>query len=95
MSHPPKLDRVVAHFPALAGLTPEHLGLLAGAVHYPTLAAGDVAYEPEWPCPNYLMCLEGRTRVFKLSAGGREMLIYKVASGGSCFLSTDCMVMYS
>lgn len=86
------LDRLVAHFPALAGLSPEHRGLVGAHVQFPTLKPGDVAYEPDWPCPNYLMCLEGRTRVFRMSESGREVLIYKVAAGGTCVLTTQCLL---
>jgi CRP/FNR family transcriptional regulator, anaerobic regulatory protein len=87
-----KLDRVISYFPALGALAPEHLAFLGAHLHFPTMQAGDIAYEPDQECPNYLMCLEGRTRVFKLSASGREMLIYKVVSGGTCVLTTQCLL---
>ncbi len=38
------------------------------------------------------MCLEGRTRIFRMSEGGREVLIYKVGPGGTCALTTQCLL---
>ena len=38
------------------------------------------------------MCLEGRTRNFKTSDNGREMLLYNVADGDTCVLTTQCLL---
>ncbi len=92
MAHPQKLDRLIARFPTLRGLAPDHLEMIGSRVSFPTMRAGDTAYEPDWDCPNYLMCLDGRTRVFKMSAAGREVLIYKVVAGGTCVLTTQCLL---
>ena len=56
------------------------------------LEAGAIAYELQDACANYLMCIDGRTRVFRMSEGGREMLIYKVGAGGTCVLTTQCLL---
>ena len=56
------------------------------------LEAGAIAYELQGACANYLMCIDGRTRVFRMSEGGREMLIYKVGAGGTCVLTTQCLL---
>jgi CRP/FNR family transcriptional regulator len=53
---------------------------------------GAVAYREDWPCPNYVMCVDGRTRVFKQSDTARELLIYQVQSGGTCVLTTQCLL---
>jgi CRP/FNR family transcriptional regulator len=38
------------------------------------------------------MCLDGGTRTFKTSSSGRELLLYKVAAGGTCVFTTQCLL---
>lgn len=85
-------DAWLTSFPALQKMHPDHLALAQDHVQFPTLAAGDVAYRQGWDCPNYVMCIGGRTRVFKTSETGREILIYQVVSGGTCALTTQCLL---
>jgi CRP/FNR family transcriptional regulator len=68
---------------------------IATVVQFPVLDAGRIVYEQEASCDNYLMCLEGRTRAFKPSNGGRKMLIYKVQGSGTCMLTTQCLLSQS
>lgn len=82
----------LARFPKLNTLQPDHLDDVLASATFPVLEAGDVAYREEWPCPNYVMCVDGRTRVFKMSPSARELLIYQVQSGGSCVLTTQCLL---
>ena len=89
------IDRLVERFPFLQTLAPAEFDRFAGVLQFPVLQPGQVAYELETPCPNYLMCIEGRTRIFKSSDGGREMLLYKVEDGGTCVLTTQCLLSRS
>jgi CRP/FNR family transcriptional regulator len=79
-------------FPPVAALPNDDFARIARVIHFPTLAAGQVAYEQEGACENYLMCIEGRTRITKMSSAGREMLLYKVEDGGTCVLTTQCLL---
>lgn len=92
MAYPQQIDRWVARFPVLGDIDATHRRLLFDQAAFPVMEAGDVAYEEHWECPNYLMCLDGLTRVFKVSSAGREMLIYKVGPGGTCVLTTQCLL---
>jgi CRP/FNR family transcriptional regulator len=38
------------------------------------------------------MCIDGRTRVFKTSESGREILLYQVGPGETCVLTTSCLM---
>lgn len=87
-----RIDRWAERFPTLGGLPASEFRRIAEVLHFPVLEAGQIAYEQEGACENYLMCIEGRTRVFKLSSGGREILIYKVENGGTCVLTTQCLL---
>ena len=87
-----KVERWIDRFPPIQALSPAHLQLARGTVQFPVLEAGATAYELDGACAHYLMCLEGRTRIFRMSEGGREVLIYKVGPGGTCALTTQCLL---
>jgi hypothetical protein len=55
-----------------------------------TSCARGVAYRRH--CHNYVMCIEGQTRVFKTSESGREILLYQVGPGETCVLTTSCLM---
>ena len=38
------------------------------------------------------MILEGRIKVVKLAASGRELVLYRVAPGGSCIITSSCLL---
>jgi CRP/FNR family transcriptional regulator, anaerobic regulatory protein len=90
-----KLNRWAAQFPFLAKLPKEDFARIADTIHFAALKSGEIAYREEWECPNYIMCVDGRTRVYKTNAAGREVLIYKVESGGTCVLTTQCLLSNS
>lgn len=87
-----RIERWVERFPVMRALSATHLQMARGTVQFPVLEAGATAYELDGECLNYLMCIEGRTRVFRMSEAGREMLIYKVTGGGTCVLTTQCLL---
>ncbi|AWI88417.1 MULTISPECIES: Crp/Fnr family transcriptional regulator [Methylobacteriaceae] len=87
-----QVERWIERFPLIKGFSAAHLQIARGTVHFPILEAGAVAYELDGACANYLMCIDGRTRVFRMSEGGREVLIYKVGAGGTCVLTTQCLL---
>ena len=86
------VERLVARFPFLQTLASDEYACFTRSLMFPVLEAGQTAYALEEACPNYLMCIEGRTRIFKTSEGGREMLIYNVEPGGTCVLTTQCLL---
>ena len=79
-------------FPELAELEPETSDALSDAVRFERLRRGDVAYFQGQLCQNYVMCIEGQTRVFKTSESGREILLYQVGPGETCVLTTSCLI---
>lgn len=87
-----QVERWIERIPLIRNFSQAHLQIACGTVHFPVLEAGAVAYELESERTNYLMCIDGRTRVFRLSEGGREMLIYRVTGGGTCVLTTRCLL---
>jgi len=82
----------LAAFPGLPELEPEHRDELLGSIKFNRLREGDIAYRQGQQCHNYVMCIDGRTRVFKTSESGREILLYQVSSGQTCVLTTSCLM---
>lgn len=79
-------------FPELAELEPETRDVLFDVAQFERLRQGDIAYYQGQPCQNYVMCIEGQTRVFKTSESGREIMLYQVGAGETCVLTTSCLM---
>lgn len=87
-----QIERWVERFPFIKDFSAAHLHIARGSVRFPVLEPGAVAYELDGACADYVMCIDGRTRVFRSSETGREMLIYRVGPGGTCVLTTQCLL---
>jgi CRP/FNR family transcriptional regulator len=79
-------------FPELAQLEPDAQSELLGATKFNRLRQGDIAYHQGQTCHNYVMCIEGQTRIFKTSESGREIMLYQVGPGETCVLTTSCLI---
>jgi len=86
------ITRWLNTFPELAELEPEAKAELLAATQFDRLREGDIAYRQGQICHNYVMCIEGQTRVFKTSESGREILLYQVGPGETCVLTTSCLI---
>ena len=79
-------------FPALAGLEPASRTLLGKMARLVEAPIGAMGYREGEPCSGYVMRLAGRSRVFKTSSSGREILLYRVRAGETCVLTTTCLL---
>ena len=86
------ISRWMAAFPNLPELEPEHRVEMLENIGFKRLKSGDIAYRQGQRCNDYVMCIEGRTRVFKTSECGREILLYQVGPGETCVLTTSCLM---
>ncbi len=86
------IARWLAVFPELADLEPETKETLFEVTQFERLRRGDTAYYQGQLCRNYVMCIEGQTRVFKTSESGREIMLYQVGAGETCVLTTSCLI---
>jgi len=86
------IDQWLEQFPELLELDKEHQVFLKDVVLFKQLSKGEIAYQPGWDCSNFLMCLSGRTRVYRSSESGREILLYRVGPGQTCVLTTSCLM---
>jgi len=65
---------------------------LSEAAHPATLAPGTTVFASGAPCMAYLMLTAGRVRVQQLGENGREIVLYRVAAGETCILTTACLL---
>ena len=56
------------------------------------VAAGNYVFQKNDLCENYLIVLDGVVRVQLSTDAGREATLYRVQSGGSCSLTTSCLI---
>ena len=85
-------EKLLGFYPALAGLPDAALARLlapSAAMHLP---AGTEIFSEQPPCRGFPLLLEGSIKVVKLAASGRELLLYRVAPGGSCIITSSCLL---
>lgn len=79
-------------FPDLEGLEQSAKTLLAQHARIVEAPVGTIGYREGGACGAYVMRLAGQSRVFKMSASGREILLYRVTSGETCVITTTCLL---
>lgn len=79
-------------FPALLTLEDSARTLLEKHSRIVEAPIGTIGYSEGMPCNAYVMRLEGKSRVYKLSTSGREILLYRVTAGETCVLTTTCLL---
>lgn len=85
-------EKLLGFYPALAGLPDAALARLlapSAAMHVP---AGTEIFSEHQPCRGFPLLLEGSIKVVKLAASGRELLLYRVTPGGSCIITSSCLL---
>lgn len=88
------LDRTdwLSAFPALGGLEPDGRALLAASGQRATVPRGAVLFRAGDRCHTFLMLLDGSVRVQMTSETGREIVLYRVARGETCIVTTACLL---
>jgi CRP/FNR family transcriptional regulator len=56
------------------------------------LDRADFVFQAGDLCDAFLVLLEGAVRVQLISSGGREVTLYRIGPGGTCFLTTSCLL---
>lgn len=79
-------------FPQFARLDPESARMLDSAARLATVPAGTALFQDGAECANYVLVIEGSIRVQKVAENGREIVLYRVESGQSCVLTTNCLI---
>lgn len=86
-------DTWIAQFPPLMAL-PEEVRAQLARSHVIELPEGARIFGPGQAPENFLLMLSGSVRVQQVSESGREIVLYRVAAGESCALTTACLMGY-
>ena len=93
MMENPAVDRqkLLDFYPALAALPAARQDeLLRGPLL--ALPAGSQVFAEQQPCQGFPLLLDGSIKVVKQAANGRELQLYRVVPGGSCIISSSCLL---
>ena len=81
-----------ACFPELAESNDPALKRLMDSAQTVTVRAHEFVCRTGATCDNYLLALDGTVRVQLTAESGREVTLYRVRAGGSCILTTSCLL---
>ena len=79
-------------FPPLMLLEPGAREILTKTARLVEAPIGTIGYREGGACGAYVMRLAGQSRVYKMSSSGREILLYRVAAGETCVITTTCLL---
>ncbi|MGO9544144.1 MAG: Crp/Fnr family transcriptional regulator [Rhodomicrobium sp.] len=82
----------IDRFPALGRLPREVRQRLEAESRIVALPEGTRIFGSGQSPANFLLLLEGSIRVQQVSENGREIILYRVAAGESCALTTACLM---
>ncbi len=88
-------ERILKLYPALAGLPPDQLSELINPRAVLHIAAGREVFAERQPCNGFPLLLDGSIKVVKQAANGRELTLYRVVPGGSCIISSSCLLSHT
>lgn len=84
--------RLLENYPMLRDVPVALLESLLNQSHSMQLPAGSIVFDENQPCQGFPLIVSGCIRVIKTAANGRELQLYRVASGESCILSSSCLL---
>lgn len=79
-------------YPALAGVPEERLARVLQTQVPMHIPAGAEIFAEHQPCQGFPLLLAGSIKVVKSAASGREILLYRVEPGGSCIITSSCLL---
>lgn len=87
-----KPAELVALYPVLGKIPAGLLQRVVEAMQTLFVPADTTVFDEHQPCRGFPFVLAGAIRVVKLSAGGRELPLYRVVAGESCIISSSCLL---
>ena len=85
-------NELLALYPSLAGLEYGEVTALCRPDAVTCLTSGTVLFEERQPCHGFPLLLSGTIKVVKSMPAGREMLLYRIEPGGSCVITSSCLL---
>jgi len=84
--------QLLALYPALASLAPDELASLCRPQVTAHIPEGAELFAERQACRGFPLLIAGSIKIVKNTAAGREMLLYRVAPGGSCVITSSCLL---
>ena len=84
--------QVLAKYPDLDVAGDDDISRLLGSGQEVRVPVGAHAFHKGDECRNFIFVLDGQVRVQLSSEGGREVVLYRVRPGGSCAITTSCLI---
>lgn len=85
-------EALITLYPVLAKLPAGLLRRICDAVQTMEIPSGTAVFDERQPCRGFPFVLGGAIRVAKVSAGGRELPLYRVVAGESCIITSSCLL---
>ena len=79
-------------YPALRGAPPPLLQEALSARTIITVPQNTQLFAEHQPCQGFPLVVSGSIRVVKTTPSGREMVLYRVETGGSCIITSSCLL---
>ena len=81
-----------SRFPALSTLDHALKQKIVERASVVTIPVNESLFQSGGNCDDYLLVLDGVLRVCLFSENGREIVLYRVRAGQTCFLTTSCLL---
>ncbi len=92
MIPPADIERLRALYPALRDLRPDLADQFRAQTQPFQAPTGAVLFDQDGPCTAFVLFLEGEVEVSRPSAGGREIVLYRLQPGDTCVLTLNCLL---
>lgn len=86
------LQHLLERYPALRNLPAALETELVAHAAFVALERETMVFDEHQACRGFPLLLAGSVRVIKVAPSGRELLLYSVAPGESCILTTSCLL---
>lgn len=87
-----QIARIERLFPVLTRISIQDRKLIYDAGQFIELPTGQMLMQQNQQCQFIPLVISGQLRVFTLSAGGREMTLFRTGPGDTCLLSIACQI---
>jgi CRP/FNR family transcriptional regulator len=92
MTDKDQIARIEKLFPVLTRISTQDRKIIYDAGQFIELPAGQMLMQQNQQCQFIPLVISGQLRVFTLSAGGREMTLFRTGPGDTCLLSIACQI---
>ena len=88
----PTTESLLGIYPVISSLPETAKNQLLSALNAVCLPAGSLVFDERQPCTGFPFVISGAIRVIKLAPNGRELPLYRVLPGETCFITASCLL---